>query len=370
MATIKPFCGVRYSRKNISHYVCPPYDVISAAEKKLLEKKSKYNCVRLELPDVYSEARTKFDTWKRHGILKRDTAPAFYLYTQEFRHEGKKYIRNGLFALVKAEKFGKNIFPHEKTHKGPKIDRLNLLKATGLNISPVFFLFPDTGNFFQRLFLRHSKQEPINVSSAGGVTEKMWAVTADVDVKWIRNYLAGKKLFIADGHHRYETFLNFAPNNFMLAFICPFESPGLLVLPTHRIFKSYNESADIAGMRKFFNFRKVDYITNLSDKEIGFHYKNKFFILSVKSKKITTGIEYLHKTFLKNKTVEYTKNLNEGIEKTKNSGFLFIISPLKVKELKNVISTRKVLPQKSTYFYPKVTTGFVFNEVGKNNCAI
>ncbi|MDO8733730.1 MAG: DUF1015 family protein, partial [Elusimicrobiota bacterium] len=136
MTEIIPFHAIRYNKKNISDLICPPYDIISPSEKTGYLKKNPYNAVRIEYPSNYHSAKKNFELWRVKKVLSRDLSPSFYIYEQSFTFKEKKYVRSGFFAILKTEKFGKNIFPHEKTHIAPKLDRLNLLKITNINTSP------------------------------------------------------------------------------------------------------------------------------------------------------------------------------------------------------------------------------------------
>ncbi|MEW6556219.1 MAG: DUF1015 domain-containing protein [Elusimicrobiota bacterium] len=361
MPKIIPFCATRYSKTDISDLICPPYDIISDRERQLLLKKSPYNAVRIELPENYSTAKQEFDLWKSKQILVKDKKPAFYFYEQSFKFKGKRYTRCGFFALLKTEKFGNKggIFPHEKTYTAPKLDRLNLLKATNINTSPIFCLFSNTKSVFRKINDKIKKYAPSAFTKSRDISEKMWVIDDDKTILLLKNLLKNNKILIADGHHRYETFYEYTGGGYILVFLCPFEDKGLLILPTHRLVKKWTDR-DIRGLFRVFKLNK--------EWNFKFYIKNRFFYMKAPNTIVamTTPIEYLHSTILKDKEISYTKNEQEAIKKVKSGEFAaaVIVKPLTIKHLKSVVDRKIVLPQKSTYFYPKVSTGVVFNELG------
>ncbi len=275
MPTIQPFRALRYDLGHVgslSDVVTPPYDVISPAFQDELYKKHPANFIRLELnreepgdndhSNKYTRAARFLKQWRQEGVLQLDPDPALYVYHQTFQHEGQAVTRRGFMARVRLERFGEgNIYPHEETHSGPKADRLNVTKACKANLSQIFGLYPDQQN---------EAQDLLEASVAGngavgnalrgvpaleaadhlGVIHRMWPVT---DVKVIADVAAlmdDKPLFIADGHHRYETACNYRdliaqqapldanhPANFVLTQCVSMNDPGLLILPTHRLFR-------------------------------------------------------------------------------------------------------------------------------------
>ncbi|MFH0948410.1 MAG: DUF1015 domain-containing protein [Elusimicrobiota bacterium] len=373
MTDIIPFRAIRYNKKNISGLICPPYDIISPSEKKLYLKKNPYNAVRIELPEDYQSAKKNFDLWLSKKVLIRDTHPSFYIYEQNFKFEGKKYVRSGFLALLKTEQFGKNIFPHEKTLSKPKQDRLNLLKRTRINTSPIFCLFSDRKKMFSKITEKIKRQSPTEFARFSDISEKMWAVSDEKTINFLKIILINNKILIADGHHRYETFFEFTKpllknplggagltsGGYILTFLCPFESKGLLVLPTHRLVKNWTEK-DTQKLKGFFCSPGTD-----KKWDFKFYINGRFYYLKVPKKYKGLSIEFLHSVILENKKVEYTKNENCALRSVDKGDFsaCVILKSLSVDTLKSVIKKRKLLPPKSTYFYPKVSTGFVFNEI-------
>ncbi|MDR1122495.1 MAG: DUF1015 domain-containing protein, partial [Endomicrobium sp.] len=220
MADIKPFCAIRYSQENITNFICPSYDTISPSEKERLQKLSQFNIVNIEFPDQVSKNNKYKNTsellhlWQDEGVLVHDDIPAFYFYEQVFNDHGIKMTRRGFFAALKLENFYSqegSIKFYEKIFSKSKADRLSLLKATKINISPVFGLFDDECRIVVDICKKIAKR---NISAVAkdkdGVFHKLWAVDDNNIVKTLEKYLLNKKIFITDGCHRYETAWNYS----------------------------------------------------------------------------------------------------------------------------------------------------------------
>jgi uncharacterized protein (DUF1015 family) len=361
MVDVIPFCGIRYKSKNISELICPPYDVISPAEKEKLLSASTYNAVRLELPEDYKKTRQLFDSWLRHGVLKKDTSPAFYFYAQSFKSGGKDYTRCGFLALLKTERLGKNVFGHEKTHTAPKADRLRLLKNTRINTSPIFCLFDDSGGDFAKSFSKVEPRLPDAYADNGKDKEKMWAVHDGKIIAALSAYIRNEKIMIADGHHRYESFYRFTRGGYILAFLCPFESKGLVILPTHRILPE----AGTDDFRMLFKLFKVLPVPSMRAPRLGevLLFAGGRFYRLIPNRKTGDVLRYLHSEVLKDRPLVYEKDAHMAVEMAGTKGMAFILRPTAKQDLKKIMAAGGILPQKSTYFYPKVSTGIVFNEL-------
>ena len=224
MPDVSPFRGVRYDVARVgtlSDVVAPPYDVIDAALQNKLYQASPYNVIRLELnrdepgdsgpQDRYARATRFLSDWLRQGILREEDHPAFYVYEQTFEVEGQKHVRKGFLARVRLEPIGKGkIYPHEQTLAGPKADRLALYKATGFNLSPIFGLYPDALAHVQRALEAGVRDRtPLVATDHLGVENRLWVVNDQEAHTELCGLMAGKPVFIADGHHRYETALKY-----------------------------------------------------------------------------------------------------------------------------------------------------------------
>ncbi len=264
MPDVTPFRGVRYDVARVgtlSDVVAPPYDVIDPGLQERLYQASPHNVIRLELnrdepgdsgaPARYARAARSLRDWLRDGILREEDHPALYVYHQSFTVDGRVHQRKGLLARVRLEPFGQGkIYPHEKTMSGPKADRLALYHATGFNLSPVFGLYPDNDEKVQRTIEAGLRDRtPLVAIDHLGVESRLWVVTDQETHTAVSGLLAGKPVFIADGHHRYETGLKYRdemvesgestgrddPSNYCLMMLVGMSDPGLLILPTHRL---------------------------------------------------------------------------------------------------------------------------------------
>lgn len=280
MPTIAPFRGLRYDLKHVgalSNVICPPYDVIDAELQNHLYKTHPANVVRLELNrdepgdgDIndpaanhrYSRAAKFLNNWRSEGVLYEEPRPAIYVYHQTFEYAGQKRTRRGFMVRCRLERFGEGkIYPHEETLSGPKADRLLLTRACKANLSQIFGLFPDEANAAQDLLEKATLgQTPVEATDHLGVVHRMWTVTDAGVVSQLVGMMGPKPMFIADGHHRYETACNYRdelaaartltpdhPANYVLMMCVGMSDPGLLVLPTHRLFRGL-QAMDSKGL--------------------------------------------------------------------------------------------------------------------------
>jgi uncharacterized protein (DUF1015 family) len=272
MAEIRAFRGVRYDLGRVgalSDVVAPPYDVIDPALQHALYDRSPYNVIRLILNQQrptdaaadsrYTRAAATLRAWQADDVLRPDSARSLYVYHQDFEVEGRPFTRRGFLARVRLEPLGGGrIYAHEETMPGPKADRLHLFHATGMNLSPVFGLYPDTGDTVtQKLDAATRRALPLQATDHLGVVSKLWPVSDQQVVSAVTGLLGPKPVFIADGHHRYETALRYLqdkrdsgevrddehPANFILMMLVGMSDPGLLILPTHRLV------CGLAGLR-------------------------------------------------------------------------------------------------------------------------
>src|SRR5262245_37992105 len=264
MADIRAFRAFRYDLGRVGtlgDVVAPPYDVIDPALQRALYDRSPYNVVRLILnkeeptdtatENRYTRAARFLREWRHDGILAQDSARALYVYHQEFEVERQRYTRRGFLARVRLERFGEGkIYPHEETLAGPKADRLKLLQATAMNLSPVFGLFPDEAGEVQAVFDRAvGRTLPLEATDHLGVVHRLWPVSDQRAVSAVTGLMGPKPIFIADGHHRYETAVRYLDQrreagevrdaesaaNFVLMMLVSMNDPGLAILPTHRL---------------------------------------------------------------------------------------------------------------------------------------
>ena len=266
MPHVAPFRGLRYDPKHVgalSQVIAPPYDVIDATLQEALYQRHPANVIRIELNreepgdddrrNKYTRAARFLADWRSQGVVMQEPAAALYVYHQEFEVEGRRHLRRGVMARVRLERFGTgNIHPHEETMSGPKQDRLLLTRACRANLSQVFGLYPDAHGEVQELLDNAiAGQPPLEATDHLGVRSWMWPLTDESVATKVAGLMGPKPVFIADGHHRYETACNYRdevaaanggslppdhPANFVLMMLVGMSDPGLVVLPTHRLF--------------------------------------------------------------------------------------------------------------------------------------
>ncbi|MFC2070915.1 DUF1015 family protein, partial [Chloroflexota bacterium] len=271
MADIRPFRGVHYSKslvKDLSAVICPPYDIISQQQQQELHIKSEYNFVRLEasreLPqDTASDNRFTHSTatleqWLERSILEVDENPAFYIHDHTFTHQGKKYKRRSIIASVRLEEWERMVIrPHEGTLTEPRGERLSLLRALKANTSPILALYEDSQKQISSLLSKQERIKPfIDSKNINGESHRVWAITDTTVIGQISSSLEGQPLYIADGHHRYESALAYRAEsqtystsasgeeafNFVMMELVDFADPGLIILPPHRLIRGISKS--------------------------------------------------------------------------------------------------------------------------------
>ena len=409
MAEVRPFRGIIYNTDKvaISDVVAPPYDVINERMQEELYNRSPYNVVRLILGRVYPEddeknnrytrARSFLDEWLRSGILKRLRDEAFFVYHQTFSFAGRTYTRKALLGRVRLEPLGEgSIIPHEKTLSAPKKDRLMLFKATEMNLSPVFGIALDDGDFFSEVD-GADKKPLFEFEDPDGVMHSFYTVSSRDAIDRISGSLKDKRILIADGHHRYETALAYqremmekdpdyspdAPYNFVMMAVVSSKDPGLLVLPIHRVIKNlnFNDYADrIKG--SFPVVREVlgaelnnvtDLLRSFGERHYLFYEPDDGFVFRVDDASDELDVVVLHQEVLhgvlgiteeeikEKRKIEYFKNINEALDFLSKGGqFILSYIPPTVEEIAAYSLSGKIMPQKSTYFYPKFYSGLVF----------
>ena len=411
VAEIKAFKAVRYQEKagNIKELTCPPYDIISEEERKVYLSTNSNNVIRLELPkegeDVYKTAGEYYKKWLSDGVLAKDETEGIYIYEEKFSYDGKDYSLKGLIARVKLEEFSKGVvLPHENTLSKAKEDRFNLMKACHTNFSLVYSLYFDEGkNTLEKAEEKVSK-ELYNFTSDDGIEHTLWKVEDTDEI--VKDFI-DRKLYIADGHHRYETALRYKNANisddsdYVMMMLVPMESDGLVVLPTHRVVHSLENFSgfrmlswcdkyfDVLGVNKEDMERLLKEIYDAGGIGFGFYFEYKYFVMSLKAdvnlEEVFPGVKeslysldvtVLHSLILeqilkidaealRNQTnLTYEKDLNKAQEMVDlGANCAFILNPTKVEQIAAVAQDGEKMPQKSTYFYPKLITGLVINEL-------
>jgi uncharacterized protein (DUF1015 family) len=440
MAEIIPFRGILYNPEKINDFsdvIAPPYDVISPQQQDQLYQRHPNNVIRLILGKVekndtlqnnrYTRAAAFLKTWLEERILVRDHLPALYLSSVEFPIETGLITRFGLIALVRLEPFEKGVvLPHEKTFSKVKSERLELMKACHTNFSPIFSLYSDHNSILKILKPAVVPHKPdMEMVDNNGFLQKLWRITDTSVHQTISKAMSDKTIFIADGHHRYETALNYRdwiarhtpnfsdnhPANFLMMSLSSMEDPGLVILPAHRILSHVGKEALDAFDKKIeeyfeitafdFTHREMDitldqFIEALhSNNErncIGVYMKNSqaFILLTLKpevmeklfSNEIPESLRNLDVTVLtrlifmdilgfdqnrldNEKLIAYSSRDKDAIEMILNGDYdvTFILNPTKIEQVQQVAQKGLIMPRKSTYFYPKVISGHVFNSL-------
>jgi uncharacterized protein (DUF1015 family) len=417
---VVPFRGIRYSETvvgDLAKVICRPYDVIPPEQQRLYYEKSVYNAVRLEFPELiadgYQRAAMTFRQWLEQGVLQYDSASAFYLHDHEFKYSGRKMLRRGLIARVKLEPWGSGIFPHEETTSKAKTDRLQLMRACRASFSPLFSLYRDSDQRIAAILRRAAKEEPAILVPAGqgnfpdpDEAHRVWAV-ADPEVKReLSDLLSAQPIYIADGHHRYETALTYrqeriqerAPgdsgaSDYVMMELVEFSDPGLVVLPLHRLVRGVLPSSLANLMDRFRDFFNVEVFALGTG---GWHLPVDSFlgVLGLQPDSFVVlnrrqdfapetmmpggrsqtyrelGVSILnHIVFdgvlseAKDIEVAYTVDIEEARQQIREGKYqlAFLLHTPQVEMIKAVADARDRMPAKSTYFYPKVPAGLVIN---------
>ncbi len=417
--TVIPFKGLRYNVEkvgNITDVIAPPYDVIKPEERVELEKRHPENIIRLilsqpqnndtEEENQYTRAAALLNQWISDRTLIRDTTPHYYIYDQSFlAPDGKHYTRRALIARGKLEPFeNKVILPHEKTHAGPKIDRLNLMRACHANLSPIFLLYQDPNGDIENILQEFTDQTPpeVDCSEVFGSTHQLWCLDNRESNREIQRLFELKYLLIADGHHRYETALALHKENqkngddnsvsgygYKMMNLVRMESPGLAVLAIHRLLSGLTSDQighAISKLHEVFEVIETDSLTNLMSKLEHFRGKSsavgmltpdcKYRMLIPHSPEpnqldVTlvqeTIINKLFKVGTLADHISYTAYDSDAVEHVKKGTdrVALLMNPTPVEQVLDVAMTGSVMPQKSTYFYPKMATGLVINLLEK-----
>ena len=429
MAEIKPFKGMRYNTflaGKIGELCCPPYDIISEEERLGYIAENEYNVIRLELPkeggDVYKTAGEVLDMWRNTGVLVHEIKPAVYIYEEEFNAYNKRSSVKGIIVRVKVEEFSKGvILPHEFTLSKAKADRFNLMKATNCNFSQIYALYMDEEHTTLKTIDRLSDRKPDQkFTDSDHVTHKLWIITDEKVIEKLVNDFADRKLYIADGHHRYETALNYRnycrengiskegdPQDYQMMYLVDMQHPGLVVFPTHRMVRdleSFDKDEVLKGCEEYFDITKFTSVGNINSelskqykqgkKAFGFYCgKGEWYLLVLKDIEVMADVlpdlseasqqldvSVLHSLILEKTmgidkenmanqiNLTYTKFFEEAIMKVDKGEFQcsFILNPTRVTEIRDVAAAGEKMPQKSTYFYPKMITGMVMNDLNES----
>jgi uncharacterized protein (DUF1015 family) len=427
MAEIAPFRGILYTTKAGApeKLLAPPYDVISPEERARLAALDPHNSVRLILPEgagdeKYAAAARDLQAWLHDGIMARAAAPALYRYHQTFTAEGRTATRRGFICRIRLARFEERIvLPHERTLAGPKADRLKLKRATRAHLSQVFGLYSDPERKSDEPFAAVEEEAPfLHGTTSDGVEQKLWRLTDAAAQQRVVELLANEKIYIADGHHRYETMLALRDElraeahgnprssvEYGTIFLANMDDPGLLVFPTHRVvhgLPSFDRASLIEKSRAFFDVTEAplaDAATvrrTLAEHGLGgptfaVATGDSLAYLTLKKNVSLDGIPslqgpavlrtldvtLLHALVIeailgidraaqeKQTNLRYVKDTAAALADAKSPDVqaVFLMNPTPVAHVKAVADAGEVMPQKSTFFYPKLASGLVINPI-------
>ena len=426
MAEVLAFKALHYDLEEVGSLdavAAPPYDVIDAAQRAALLQRSPYNAVAIDLPkpfdpadpdsdpsgDPYAEAAARIGQWRSDGALVQDSEASIWALTQDYlAPDGNRYSRNGILARVRVEDYESGtVRPHERTHPGPLLDRLELTRASGYNLSPIFSL--STEDAWPLVAPSLPDQPWGEARDEDGTVNRLWKVDDQAVHQAVTECLAGAQLLIADGHHRYETARAFrdevggeGPHNYTLMSLTGLDDPGLLVFPTHRLLSGFADDPEKQGrlgngLRELFDIEEVarEQIDPAGEDGVGvfglydsFHKKT--FRLRLKDPaEVDRRLEGMPEAYRRldsailetlvlkglagmsdhdideRNGLEYAKSVPAALEMVDEGSYdvAFIQRGVPVEQVKEIANTDVVMPPKSTFFFPKVMTGFAFNPV-------
>jgi len=435
MADVQPLRGIRYNSEvvgNLAQVITPPYDVISVEAQARYYARSPYNIIRLELGldepgdttlnNRYTRAASIYAEWRMVAILRQDPTPRYYLYQQTYTHNGQTYTRSSLLARVRLEPWSARIvLPHEHTMAKPKDDRLKLLRACVTNLSPIMSLYDDPQGTIRRLLSSYGVRAEVQITDEANEEHLLHPITDEQQIALIQNFFAKRQLFIADGHHRYETALNYREEvrtmhrkldpedaaNFVLMALTDLDDPGLLVLPTHRLLFGLSEDA----LNKLTNQQLARYFTihetgtagesqetllerlaqaGASTPSIVLSTSEKTWLLTLndggkermKESRHSApwnalDVAVTHRLVLEELLglraedmtagthIQYTRDAQQALDAVRkgDAQAALLLNATRVRQICDIAEADDRMPQKSTYFYPKLITGLVMNPV-------
>ncbi|MBM3949657.1 MAG: DUF1015 domain-containing protein [SAR202 cluster bacterium] len=431
MAEVRPFSGIRYDAAkagSISHVLCPPYDIISVQQERSFLEHSPYSAVALELrelkpgepadPGRYQASAERLRAWLREGTLRQDDAPSMYLLEERFEHRGATRTRRTLLAAVGLEPFEKGVvMPHEHTRPGPKADRLALMKAAHANLSPIMALYRD-GDVAEALAQTQKTKSAVEAALEGTAEYRLWRIADRTVLERIGRAMAARQLFIADGHHRYETALKYrddlvaasgplppdAAANFMMIGLIAMDDQGLLVQPYHRVLGGLTRDEMTAlrsGLARAYEVSEIPLASSSAEASanrleaslrqakagsvVAAAYglePGKAHLLTLRESEMPklgsppldrAEMRILHRKGItpslgadrEAATIAFVHDAVEAVERVTEgkSQVALLLRALPMDLFVEVVSRGERLPPKSTYFYPKLPTGLVFRSL-------
>jgi uncharacterized protein (DUF1015 family) len=422
MADVQPLRALHYDLDvtgPLDAVAAPPYDVIDPDQRAELAARSPYNVVDIDLPvpereggDPYERAAHLLESWRSTGAVVRDDAPALWELAQEYRTpDGARHVRHGFFARVRVEEYGPGtIRPHERTHPGPREDRLRLTRATRANLSPIFSLYPDPSGAVREALQTERAAQPFGeLTDAQGTVNRLWRVPDSTAVGIVERTLADAELLIADGHHRYETARVYAdetggegPHRYVLMCLVALEDPGLAVLPTHRLVRGLDSARQevlATALRRDFELEEIEPEAlppppgtgPLALGYIDSHFQ-RAFRLTLRDQAIADSALEGHSEPYRHLDTAVLEALvlkgalgmdDEAIDHLDGLGYArddeealalvrggeydaaFFMRGTPIEQVRAIAASGENMPPKSTFFHPKVPTGLLFNPLAE-----
>ena len=406
---VRPFRGVRYDphKVEIADVVAPPYDIISSELKEELLERSPFNVVRLILPEGYRRAALLWRSWLEEGVLLREEDPCLYVLRDTFELSGRRMTRFGLLAEVRLEPLGQGkVFPHERTFPKVTEDRLNLLRATGAQFSPIFGLYEEPE--VEGLMKEVQAEPPLVDYEDRGVRRTLWRVPEGPVASRISERLEAPSIFIADGHHRYETALAYREecggegdgHEYVLMYLVDMRSSGLVILPVHRVVLSapVEEEEVLARLRRSFELSPSEDLARLReeverDGVFGLYRRGRLYrmrpmqeaedalkdlppfwrrvpVAVLQALALEGALGITPDMMKSGEHLRFTPDLGKAMRAVDEGEALmaFIVPPTEIEHVRRVAEAGEVMPHKSTYFHPKPPSGLVMREVRRSPC--
>lgn len=418
---IRPIQGWRYAGQDVSKFIAPPYDILSGADKAALLAREARNIVAVDLPHVppkevgpdaeYQGAAELLGRWQSSGVLRRDARPAIYAYEQTFTWAGRTYRRRSMIAAVRATPLGQDVLPHEHTFAGPKADRLKLMQYTRMQLSPIFGFYDGEPEAIETLWRATERLTPVT-GELNGVGERLWVIDDAAVIGEVAAALATLPVYIADGHHRYTTALNYRDGlkaagaideqheaNFVMFVLVPGDDAGLLILPTHRIVRGLASDFSIEKLMSAedeFDWRQVavsdgqladadGFLRTFGPTAMGFvdGQAGKIVIATLRGPEAMDeaapeqlpawrrlDVAILHRLIIDKalrmwatpeQSIDYTPDSASVLGACRGSGrpLGIFVQSTPLSSVSTIARAGSVMPHKSTYFYPKLATGMV-----------
>jgi uncharacterized protein (DUF1015 family) len=434
MADVQPLRGIRYASEVVGdpgQIVTPPYDVISEEAQSRYYARNPYNVIRLELSrdepgddslnNRYTRAATTLAEWRLKSILRQEALPAYYLYQQRFTQNRENYTRTSLLARVRLEPWSARVvLPHEHTLSKPKLDRLQLMRATAMNLSPLMSLYDDPQGRMRKLLGAYAANAEVQITDEVNEEHRLHPITDAQQIALIQNFFSERQLYIADGHHRYETALNYREEilelrrelrpddavNFVLMALIDIDDPGMVVLPTHRLVFNLGQDAlnslTTERLAQYFTVRTLgqggERNADALLKELAeageavpsfiVYTAKQAWLLSANERGRARMAESGHsdawngldiavahtlvledllglnaEDMMAGTYIRYTRDAQQALEAVQkgDAQLALLLNPTPVRQVCDVADADDKMPQKSTYFYPKLITGLVMN---------